>query len=82
MNRTGWVVVLVAMTLLFIMAMWNLDICVSGMVSFGENAILSNGFWLSDPVQYYHVSLYSMTVIFFLLVCVAVHHMRIDRGEK
>lgn len=79
MKRTDWILAYLFAMFMFMAFVWNLDIAVSAMLSGG---FMTNGFWISSPMQFYHISLYGMTVVFFTALMFALHHMNIDREER
>lgn len=75
MGKGSWIAVLIFLTIVFMVALWTVDVSVSAMnVSSGLSgeAKLTNGFWVREPVKMYHLGLWMAVASFFTTVMVAV----------
>lgn len=74
-SKGTWTAILVALTITFMASLWMIDISVSAMrislQGYGE-AKLSNGFWVRDPGQAYHIALWLAIGTFFTNSVVAI----------
>jgi len=69
---------------IFMIALWSIDIGVSGMVlekDLGVEMGASNGWWVRSPAQQYHLGLY-FAMAGTLTLCFAILRSCDDLGEK
>ena len=82
--QTGdWVLLGIFFLIINIICAWLIDISVAAMIAIaqGADAILTNGFALSDPVKMYHIGLYGIILSTFCLIMIIVH-VYIDRQKS
>lgn len=71
MSKGSWVVVLIFLTTVFMISLWTIDISVSVM-NFSSDAKVTNGFWIRNPTQTYHIAIWLAVVSFFTTATIAV----------
>lgn len=75
MSRGSWVAVLIFLTIVFMASLWMIDLSVSAMqvsMSSSGEAKLTNGFWVRNPIETYHIALWMAVASFFSATMVAI----------
>ena len=70
-------IAIVVIIIIQFMSLWTLDVSAGAMMSGRQSNtgfILTNGFFASDPIQMYHLSLYMITVTTVLLSGIAIFY--------
>jgi len=71
MDKGSWILVVIFLTMVFLVALWSIDVSVSAM-GWAIGGKVGNGFWTRDPVQSYHLSLWLAIGSWFSLSVIAV----------
>lgn len=77
-HSSNWIVISGFILAITIMASWGIDIAVAALSNGG---ILTNGFFLSDPLKVYHLCLYLIIIFSFSNFIIIVHIILRSHGE-
>ncbi len=70
----SYVYITIFCVMMTLIALWAIDISVSALLS-GQEAILTNGFTIRQPMVIYHVGLYIVILINFFMSMILVNHI-------
>ena len=79
-RSSNWVVISGFILAITIMASWGIDIAVSALSN--EGGILTNGFFLSNPLKIYHICLYMIILLSFSHFLITVHIILRHRQDE
>lgn len=69
-HSSNWIVISGFILAMIIMASWGIDMAIAALSNGG---ILTNGFFLSDPLKVYHLCLYLIIILSFSNFIIIVH---------
>jgi len=72
LEKTSFLVITLGLAFVFMMATWCLDISISALLSGG---LMTNGFSNVNPAIMYHLALYTIILIFFIMTLSTVMHL-------
>lgn len=78
LTRGDWICVIIFLVVLQMAFLWCIDISVSALINQG---FVTNGFFMNDPMQAYHIGLYGSILTFVLLAFISVHFI-VDVKKK
>ena len=70
MKKGDWVCVIIFLVVLQMAFLWCVDISVSALINQG---FVTNGFFINNPMQAYHIGLYGSILNFVILSFILVH---------
>jgi hypothetical protein len=83
----GWLFlsILVMLVAFAFLGLWSIDISVSVMLvgaAMGDSVYLTNGFWITNPGQLYHVGLWLLSISVICLALLAGYFIQVNFRKK
>ncbi|MBS3802900.1 MAG: hypothetical protein KGY65_09160 [Candidatus Thermoplasmatota archaeon] len=79
LDKSDWIAISAFLLTILLLALWSIDVSVSALLA---NGFVSNGFFLNDPTQVYHIGLYIIILVQFANFLIILHITSITKDDS